>query len=89
MKRKVGKTIDGSPAQIEQGKVVAVAALPRCNFCDKTAEYDFKTTMGPWANGCYDHYRYYSAYQTLGTGQGQLLVAQSTVEWVYDIATAD
>lgn len=48
----------------------------KCDFCPKQAEYDFKTQMGPWANGCLEHYETYRLYLNLGTGMGQKLVVQ-------------
>jgi hypothetical protein len=53
-----------------------VARLPRCDFGSDghLATYDFKTTQGPWANGCKDHYLEHRFYPDLGTGKGQRLV---------------
>lgn len=55
-------------------KKVTVAKLPKCDFCYRDAKYDFKTNMGPWANGCEDHYIFHRHYDALGTGKGQELV---------------
>lgn len=55
-------------------EVVEVAELPKCNWCCELAEYDFKTSMGPWGNGCQEHYVAFRAYGNLGTGRGQRLV---------------
>ena len=30
-----------------------------CDFCKKQARYDGKTTMGPWAYMCEEHYHLY------------------------------
>lgn len=30
-----------------------------CDFCKKQARYDGKTTMGPWAYMCEEHYSLY------------------------------
>ncbi len=59
-------------------ETVIVRALPPCDFNPKhgPAAYDFKTMVGPWANGCEDCWRTYWASSTLGTGRGQRLVAQ-------------
>jgi hypothetical protein len=56
------------------GKTAYIAVAKKCDFCDKSANYDFKTSWGPWANGCDDHYLQHRAYEKLGTGKGQLLV---------------
>jgi hypothetical protein len=57
------------------GTDVKVAKLPLCNFCQvKSAQYDFKTQMGPWAYGCEEDYQAFRLYQKLGTGMGQRLV---------------
>lgn len=58
---------------------VTINSLPLCNFCqqegtEQKAEYDFKTRMGPWANGCKRHWKQYRAYESLGTGMGQQLI---------------
>ncbi len=50
-----------------------------CDFCEKPALYDFKTKMGPWANGCKDHYRRYRAFKELGVGKGQSLDTEDIV----------
>ena len=47
--------------------------LPKCDFCDKRAKYDFRTVYGPWAYGCETHYLQNRANPTLGTGKGQKL----------------
>lgn len=82
MKRKVGKNIAGQISTLKQGEVVAVPRIPDCNFCEDgtPGEYDFKTRMGPWANGCEEHYKQFRASSTLGVGMAQLWVAQDTVE---------
>jgi len=59
-------------------ETVVVVEYPRCDFCpvgvEGTARYDFKTKMGPWANGCLYHYIQHRMYPDLGTGKGQSLV---------------
>lgn len=63
--------------------VAYVSELPPCDFCstsdsphvkNRKALYDFKTSWGPWANGCEVHWRTNRATPTLGTGWGQKLV---------------
>ena len=50
-----------------------VNTMPRCDFHDGCqAEYDFKTSMGPWANGCQAAFDENGG--KLGTGRGQKLV---------------
>lgn len=56
---------------------VTVAALPKCNFCDLRARYDFATRMGMWAYACSGHYHAYRLHPTLGTGKGQKLILAS------------
>ncbi len=62
----------------EPGKVVEVTAIPACNFCtDGTpGPYDFRTKMGPWANGCEAHYQEHRAHPHLGVGHGQLWITK-------------
>jgi hypothetical protein len=64
----------------EPGKVVEVTTIPDCNFCsDGTpGPYDFRTTLGGWANGCEAHWVEYRAHDELGVGHGQLLIARKT-----------
>lgn len=52
---------------------VSVDKLPPCDLCaDGTAEYDFKTSFGPWGYGCPPCFRKYGG--SLGLGKGQHLV---------------
>lgn len=58
-------------------KQVEVNVLPLCDFCGqddvkRDATYDGKTTYGPWANMCKEHFDTYGI--GLGTGKGQELV---------------
>jgi hypothetical protein len=58
---------------------VFISAPKPCDFCKtagvkRDAKYDFRTSWGPWANGCEMHYRTNRAHTELGTGHGQLLV---------------
>ena len=51
---------------------VEVTKIPKCDFCDKPAYADGKTTMGPWAYMCKTHFDMYGV--GLGLGKGQILV---------------
>ena len=58
---------------------VEVPKLPPCDFCKEDAlvmyqeaHYDFRTRMGPWANGCRECFKKYGI--GLGLGFGQELV---------------
>ena len=55
------------------GHQVVVAELPQCDFCTGEAEYDAKTSIGPWANMCEEDFQVYGLGQ-LGTGIGQKLI---------------
>lgn len=67
--------------ELKAHEVIQVASIPACNFCgDGTpGPYDFKTRMGPWANGCEEHWQQTRAFTTLGTGKGQLWVTADVV----------
>ena len=58
------------------GTVVAVDALPVCDFCGKTAHYDFQTIHRPWAYGCEPCYLDNRAHPVLGVGWGQRLIVR-------------
>lgn len=63
----------------ENGTVVYTNKLPLCDFCksrsiNRPAEYDFKTTLGPWANGCERHWLLHRLYDHLGVGKGQKMI---------------
>ncbi len=62
----------------EPGKVVEVTHIPDCDFCsDGTlGPYDFRTKMGPWANGCENHWKEHRAHPLLGVGHGQLWITK-------------
>jgi hypothetical protein len=62
-------------------EIILVDSIPACNFCkDGTpGPYDFATRMGPWANGCKQHWELYRAAPTLGTGKGQLWITEDQV----------
>jgi hypothetical protein len=57
---------------------VIVDKLPDCDFkpCSKKATVDGKTTHGPWAYMCPDHFEAFGV--GLGTGRGQLLLTESS-----------
>jgi hypothetical protein len=60
-------------------KQVEVDALPACDICAMVgdtheAQYDGKTTAGPWANMCDEHFAIHGI--GLGTGLGQRLVVR-------------
>jgi hypothetical protein len=84
MKRKYGNRLNGEQVQLVAHEVIEVSRLPVCDFCqDGTlAEYDFKSRMGPWGNGCAKHWIAFAASPKLGTGYGQMLVASETVHEV-------
>jgi hypothetical protein len=45
-----------------------------CDICHGpigTVFYDFKTKMGPWANGCPECYERYRFFSATGMGKGQ------------------
>lgn len=52
-----------------------VEQRPKCDMCDKEAQYDARTVMGPWAFMCADHFSEFSV-GVLGTGFGQILVVK-------------
>lgn len=59
------------------GESVIVPSLPDCDFCQledvkRVARYDGKTTLGPWANMCDDHFLENGI--GVGTGKGQRLI---------------
>ena len=52
---------------------VEVLELAICDFdCDKKAQYDGRTKLGPWAYMCQEHFEQHSV--GLGLGKGQKLV---------------
>lgn len=57
----------------KDGTVAVVASLPACDFgCGAVAHFDGRTTMGPWAFMCVDHWTEYGV-RKLGMGFGQKL----------------
>ena len=65
------------------GFVVEVPALPKCDFCGRDARYDFRTSKGPWAYGCDEHWRAWGS-GSLGVGIGQMLITHEEVEGAED-----
>lgn len=60
------------------GTTAEVVALPKCDFCDKQAQFDAAIMTragkaGPWAYMCEEHFLSRSC-RMLGTGWGQMLV---------------
>ena len=49
-----------------------VTKLPKCSYCNKSANYDGKTQNGPWAFMCEDCFKKNGL--GLGTGLGQKLI---------------
>jgi len=60
-----------STTTTDDGHVTEVRSEKECDICGKTAEYDGKTRMGPWAYMCERHFRKLGV--GLGTGKGQKL----------------
>ena len=54
---------------------VEMETLPKCDFCPCTAQYDTKTSIGPWAYTCVPCYNKYGVGK-LGTGYGQKLITK-------------
>jgi hypothetical protein len=67
----------------KRGEIVVVPSIPPCNFCkDGTlGPYDFATRMGPWANGCEQHWKTYRASMHLGVGSGQLWITDDQIDY--------
>ncbi len=61
------------------GEVVEVESIPACDFCgDGTpGPYDFRTKLGPWANGCERHWIEMRAEPGLGVGIAQLWITRA------------
>ena len=67
------------------GTEVIVSTLPNCDFNHSQttkAEFDGKTTMGPWANMCEAHFGLFGV--GLGTGKGQRLIVREKEETTKD-----
>ena len=70
-------------------KAVVVEELPDCDICKQEgrkppekAEYDGRTTFGPWAYMCQEHFDKYGV--GLGEGRGQKLVRPVKPECPHD-----
>jgi hypothetical protein len=62
------------------GTTAHVLRLPPCDMCQRhgvtrDAEYDSKTTMGPWGFLCGEHFEEYGT--GLGLGVGQKLIVET------------
>ena len=68
------KTLETKPRH-RPGHDVPVPELPSCDFCrDGTeAHWDFRTKMGPWANGCDRHFEEHRVSANTGVGFAQRL----------------
>lgn len=59
---------------------VTVLHIPDCTLCVSQGKmgvpalYDGKTTLGPWANMCQEHFEVFGV--GLGLGRGQMLVKE-------------
>lgn len=63
----------------ENGTIAYVDTKPACNFHTAcTADYDFRTSTGPWAYGCEAAYLENRMHPTLGVGKGQKLEVRSS-----------
>lgn len=65
-------------AAIQRHEAVVVVGEKFCDFCKPVrlivAEVDGKTTHGPWANMCEEHFERHGV--GLGLGRGQRLIYQ-------------
>jgi hypothetical protein len=61
--------------ELRRDQIAYLPQLPKCDLCDKTAEYDARTKSGPWAHLCPDHWSS-ETYGQLGTGYGQKLIVK-------------
>lgn len=65
----------------QRGKIVVLASLPSCDFCERTARADARTVFqGSWAYLCPMHWTEYARHRTFGVGKGQAL-ALPDEEW--------
>jgi len=62
-----------------------VSKKPKCNFCDKTAEYDARTGYNgsPWAYMCEEHFKEFGIGLGLGLGQRLLLKSERGFDEAY------
>lgn len=60
------------------GVSTVVTRRPACDFCGAEAQFDAKTTSGPWANMCLPCYKVHGV--GLGTGLGQRLYLAHEVD---------
>lgn len=52
-------------------------ALPKCEYCDMTAQYDFVDSDGAWRYGCTGHWMKHRASRQLGPGHAKHLAIGS------------
>jgi hypothetical protein len=71
--------IEGNPAKPHTQ--VEVFRIPKCDFCEKPAQYDGRTGIGPWANMCQMHFYEYGT--GLGLGKGQKLILKKNPDSGY------
>ena len=67
------------PVEEKDVTTAEVLKLPPCDFCkrwerDRQAQYDGKTTLGPWGYMCQEHFDEYGT--GLGLGVGQRLIVE-------------
>ena len=59
-------------------RIIRLFTKVKCDFCDKTAEYDARTGIGAWAYLCREHFEKYGIGLGLGKGQKIIYVEQKT-----------
>ena len=62
--------------ELRRDQIAYVDKLPKCDLCNRTAEYDARTKSGAWGYLCADCWSAHT-YGQLGTGYGQKLGVQS------------
>jgi hypothetical protein len=71
--------VNGSIIETVEHEIIFVSHVPNCDFCNQEGKstpgpYDFKTRYGPWGHGCEAHWKLYRAFDSLGTGNGQIWI---------------
>ena len=64
---------DFTEVRINDGFVAPVAFQRGCAFCPEPADFDSKTTFGPWGYLCTPHWMTNSFNRQIGMGFGQIL----------------